>query len=180
MFFFYYNFIFIFFFFYKNVACRPRIYTTFPTNVKGQSRMFATLREHSFVRRWGVKWNFTWLDNEGRKNGRCTFWRSCTKCTMEWVFLARAVFLLSFICFFHCVMRRTRRSFHPTTDPAILLPLEFLIRAVSFDGSRAARSYDSPIRRIASVATILISFPAESSGASLSYCVTYVLHDTTW
>lgn len=37
---------------------------------------------------------------------------------MEWVFLARAVFLLSFICFFHCVMRRTRRSFHPTTDPA--------------------------------------------------------------
>lgn len=37
--------------------------------------------------------------------------------------------------------------------------LEFLIRAVSFDGSRAARSYDSPIRRIATVASILISFP---------------------
>lgn len=32
------------------------------------------------------------------------------------VFLARAVFLLSFICFFHCVMRRTRRSFHPTGE----------------------------------------------------------------
>jgi len=86
------------------------------------------------------------VGNEGGKNGRCTFWRSCTKCTTEWVFLARAVFLLSFICFFHCVMRRTRRSFHPTAD-RLLLPLEFLIRAVSFDGSRVARSSDSPIRR---------------------------------
>lgn len=101
-------------------------------------------------------------DDEGEKERqRCTFWRSCTKCTMEWVFLARAVFLLSFICFFHCVMRRTRRSFHPTARDRLLLPLEFLIRAVSFDGSRAARSYDSPIRRIATVATILISFPGE-------------------
>lgn len=88
---------------------------------------------------------------------------------MEWVFLARAVFLLSFICFFHCVMRRTRRSFHPTAD-RLLLPLEFLIRAVSFDGSRAARSYDSPIRRIATVATILISFPGEYKVVRLSYC----------
>lgn len=42
-------------------------------------------------------------------------------------------------------MRRTRRSFHPTAD-RLLLPLEFLIRAVSFDGSRVARSTDSPNR----------------------------------
>lgn len=47
------------------------------------------------------------------------------------VFLARAVFLLSFICFFHCVMRRTRRSFHPTGERA-LLPLEFSIRIALF------------------------------------------------
>ena len=58
------------------------------------------------------------------------------------VFLARAVFLLSFICFFHCVMRahRTHRSFSSyycctlccccccCTLTRSLLPLKFLIR----------------------------------------------------